>query len=219
MRIVRHDERVLELRGRDQSGERGSGGFMSLLGLIIMFAISVFGSIWVFVILWQITDGFRQIPHVVQILSWAIGALPVMVLLPAFAYCLFRREALILGLRQRKGIYRKWWLMKRFAKDKQFRFDQIDSVTFEHMIEVVSHDEGLDHEYEKWGCKLRLRRRTTIALCKLGNEVKARRIAETVCKALGVELLDKTVERGAKRIAAKDLDNPPASVENRDESC
>jgi hypothetical protein len=165
--------------------------------------------------LWRITDGFRRIPGAASILGWAFIWLPWMVVFPALVSLLFKREALILDLKQRRGVYRRWWLTKRSAKHKEFRFDQVDSVTFEGMIEVVSDDEGMSHEYEKWGCKLRLRGRTTIPLCKLGNEVRARRIAEKVCKALDVELLDKTVDRGAERIAAKDLDRPLAPVRRR----
>lgn len=211
MKIVRHDERVLELRGRDRSGEQGAGGFM------FWIACAFFGGLFLIglIMLWQITDGFRRIPGAASILGWAFIWLPWMVLFPALVSLLFKREALILDLELSRGIYKKWRFSQRSAKQQEFRFDQVDSVSFECKIEVVTDQEGHSSEYEKWISKLRLRQRTTIPLCKLGNEVKAKDIAEKVCKALGVELLDKTVERGAERIAAKDLDRPLASVRRR----
>jgi hypothetical protein len=211
MKIVRHDERVLELRGRDESGQRGAGGGF------IWIPIILFGGVFLMVglvLLWNDTDGFRKILSVAAFRG-ATFALFGMFFLVAFGSQLFKREALILDLELSRGIYKKWRFSQRSAKQKEFRFDQVDSVSFECKIEVVTDQEGHSSEYEKWISKLRLRQRTTIPLCKLGNEVKARDIAEKVCKALGVELLDKTVERGAERIAAKDLDRPLASVRRR----
>jgi hypothetical protein len=213
MKIVRHDERVLELRGRDQSGHRGSGG-----GFMLWTAIAFFGGVFLLglVLLWKDTDGCRRIS--IEAIRGATVALTGMALFVPCVSLLFKREALILDLELRRGVYRKWWFSQRSAQEKQFRFDQIDSVTFEYKIEVVSvsGDRGSrSRTYEKWVSKLRLGRGTTIGLCKLVNEIRARDIAEKVCKALGVELLDKTVERGAERIAAKDLDRPLVPVLSR----
>lgn len=212
MKIVRHDERVLELRGRDQSGQRGVGGGF------IWIPIIIFGGVFLLVgliLLWRDTDGFRRILSV-EAIQGAGVALFGMAFLVAFGSLLFKREALILDLQQGRGVYRKWWFSQQSAKQKEFRFDQVDSVSFENKIEVVrATSDSVSRAYEKWASKIRLRRGTTIPLCKLGNEILARDIAEKVCKALGVELLDKTVERGAERIAAKDLDRPLAPVLRR----
>ncbi len=201
MKIVRHDELALELRGRDRRGERGAGGFM------FWIAFAFFGGLFLLglIMLWQITDGFRRIPGAGSILGWAFIWLPWTVFFPFFVSLSFKREALILDLELGRGIYKKWRFSQRSAKQKEFRFDQVDSVTFEGMIEVVTDQDGGSSEYEKWVSKLRLRQRTTIPLCNLGNEVKARDIAEKVCKALGVELLDKTVEGGLKGSRPKTL--------------
>lgn len=182
MRIVRHDSAALELRGRREDKEYGTGG------------------LW---LVWLVGVAFGAVPLVWLYFhrgAWAVSDAAIAIFAGGFGaaflffgiYRLLRREHLVLELNRRQGKYWTWSPWEGSQNKVEFTFDQVDSVSLISKVEVVVAGDDLPGAYNKWEARLRVRPSLVIRLVKSGNEGNVRAIADEVCKALGVTILDRT---------------------------
>lgn len=185
MRIVRHDENVLELKGRREDKEKGAGGLwlVWMVGLAfcaVPLALLLFhGGLWV-------TDDAA-----VAIGCGIFGT--AMLLFGVFR--LLRREHLVMDLHRRRGQYWTWSPWEGPRSRCEFAFEQVDNVTIATKVEVVAAGDDLPGVYNKWEARLRIRPRTIIRIVRSGSEARVRTMADELCKALGVAVLDRTAKR------------------------
>ena len=182
MKLIKHNDELLELRGRQrQKGEAGSG--LWVLWVVACAFLAVSGFIWII--------GDEKEDHV-----WAIitGLFGTSILLVGVSAAL-KREKLVFELKLDRGIYTTWspWRGSRVAR--RFRFDEIDSFTLREVTEAVSKPaysvgEGLPQVYDKLELRLRIRPRTVIRVSRSSNQQRVRELAATLSAIPGVPIVE-----------------------------
>ena len=182
MKIVRHDETVLELKGRREDNEYGTRGLWLVWVVGLAFCAVPFALMLFQRSAWVTSDA------VVGIVSGLLGA----AMLAFGVFRLFRREHLILDLRGRSARYWTWSPWEGSRTQCEFTFEQVDKVTIASIVEVVAAGDDLPGVYDKWEARLLVRPRTNIQVLRSASESDVRTMANELGKALGVGESDTT---------------------------
>jgi hypothetical protein len=189
MKIIRRDEKMLVLAGRQADKEYGVDG----LWLLFLVGLSLAGGslFWI----WDATNGLSQVPNATAdaMLSLCIAAaigIAAMALLLFGAALEFKQESLTLDLNRQRGIYSRRWLLTRSRFEREFGLPDVEHVRIVSKSEKVSSGDDLPVRYRKWEARLVIKPKMIIPLCRLQDESKVRRVAQEVSDALGVELVN-----------------------------
>jgi hypothetical protein len=188
MRITRNDASVLELRGRQEDKEQGAGGLW--LVFVVGLSFLVMSAFWLWDEISQGSPSFASLGvKVAVIMAIALGVAGA--LLVAFGVILaLKRESLTIDLTKRTGVYRRWRLPWGEMVSLEFGLAQIGGVDVHKRVETICNGDGPPNRYLKWDARLHIAPATIIPLCRSSNRVKVDELADQVCRALGLKLLN-----------------------------
>lgn len=192
MRIIRNDACLLELCGRQEDKEQGTGGLWIVF--VVGLSFLVVSAFW----LWDESrygsESFAGIESKFEgIIATTLGVAGA--LLVAFGVVLvLKRESLTIDLTKRTGVYRRWRRPRGEMVSFEFGLNQIAGVDVHKRIETICDDTGPPTRYLKWEARLHIKPMTTISLCRSSNRLKVDQLAEQLCRSLGLKLPDETPE-------------------------
>ena len=177
---------MLELRGRYQQNEQGTGGVW--LVFLVGLSFSTMSGFWLVDTSTNPNRALRFLGNIEQVLAGILGLAGV-ALLVFGALLALKRESLTVDFRQGTGVYRRWRMPGARTSLLEFSLEQTAGVSILERTESVAGGDGPTMRQQKWEARLHVKPRTIIPLHRSASRARVAQLADQVCCSLGVSLL------------------------------